>query len=361
MENTMNKIDSIVGVSQDSTESPLHTQRLRLEALNNVIGNTPLLAIHFRFRGKYRILYAKAENQNMTGSIKDRMALSILTDAYENGRIKPGDKIVEATSGNTGIAFAAIGRSLGHPVAIFMPDWMSKERVSLISGFGATIVPVSRAQGGFVGCVQFAEDLARNESGVFLPHQYDNLANPGAHVKTTGPEIWQQLEYAGLKLDAFATGVGTGGTVMGVGRYLKSRRADIRVHPLEAAESPTMRTGHKIGQHRIQGMSDEFIPANVRLEELDALVDVNDGDAIIMAQKLGAELGLGVGISSGANFIGALKVQNELGGDAVVCTVFADDNKKYLSSDLFKPEPPKPEFLSSSVELLSFTAIERAF
>lgn len=164
----------------------------------------------------------------------------------------------------------------------------------------------------------------------------------------------------GLELEAFAAGVGTGGTIMGMAHFLKAQNATIRVHPLEAAESPTMRTGYKTGQHRIQGMSDEFIPANVKLHELDALCDINDGDAILMAQKLAAELGIGVGISSGANFIGALKIQNELGAEAVVATVFADDNKKYLSSELFKEEPARADYLAPEVELLGFSAVERA-
>ncbi len=356
----MDKTDDANRVPLRRIESEDNSPAARLKALHNVIGNTPLLAIHFRFRGEPRILYAKAENQNMTGSIKDRMALSILKEAYALGRIQSGDRIAEATSGNTGIAFAALGRSLGHPVSIFMPDWMSQERVILIRSFGATIVPVSRAQGGFVGCVQMAEDLARSEPHVFLPHQYANTANALAHEETTAPEIWEQLQSRGLTPDAFVAGVGTGGTIMGTGRGLKLRRPEIRVHPVEAAESPTLRTGHKIGQHRIQGMSDEFIPANIRLETLDAIQDVSDGDAIIMAQKLSVELGLGVGISSGANFVGALKVQNEMGGDAIVCTVFADDNKKYLSSPLFHEEPVKAHYLAPDVELLSFTAIRRA-
>jgi cysteine synthase A len=344
----------------DSTSDARQFAMERLRSLHHVIGNTPLLAIRFRFRGRERVIYAKAENQNLTGSIKDRMALSILSDAYAQGLIRPGDKIVEATSGNTGIAFAALGRALGHPVSIFMPDWMSKERMALIRSFGATIVPVSRAEGGFAGSVERAEAMAKQEAHVFLPHQYANAANPRAHEATTGPEIWRQLESIGLKPDAFVAGVGTGGTIMGTGRYLKSRRPGIRIHPLEAAESPTLRTGHKTGQHRIQGMSDEFIPGNVRLVELDDLLDVNDGDAILMAQKLAAELGLGVGISSGANLVGAIKAQNQMSGEAVVCTVFADDNKKYLSSELFKEEIAKPGFLAPEVELLSFKAIPRA-
>src|SRR5678809_1318214 len=159
---------------------------LRFRHLKHMIGNTPLLAIRFTFRGKERVIYAKAEYLNMTGSIKDRMAFHILKKAYEEGRIHPGDTIVEATSGNTGISFAAIGRALGHPVVIFIPDWMSKERVALIRSFGARIVSVTREEGGFLGSIRLTEEFARAERAVFLPSQFDNLANIEAHELTTG-------------------------------------------------------------------------------------------------------------------------------------------------------------------------------
>ncbi len=329
------------------------------KALAHTIGNTPLLAIHFRFEGERRTIFAKSEQLNMTGSIKDRMALHILQRAYEEGAIRPGDTIVEATSGNTGISFAAIGRALGHPVTIFMPDWMSRERVDLINSLGAKVVPVTREQGGFLGSIQLAEELAARESRVFLPRQFQNEANVAAHEATTGPEIWWQLQFQSLVPDAFVAGVGTGGTVMGVGRYLRAQHAAVAIHALEPAESPTLKTGRKVGQHRIQGISDEFIPAIVDLKALDPVVDVSDGDAILMAQQLAAKLGLGVGISSGANFIGALKVQNELGGDAVVATVFPDDNKKYLSTSLLGDEPVKDGHLAPHVALESYHAFKR--
>jgi cysteine synthase len=329
------------------------------KGLARAIGNSPLLAINFTYRGERRTIYAKSEQLNLTGSIKDRMALHILQSAYEEGTIRPGDTIVEATSGNTGISFAAIGRALGHPVTIFMPDWMSRERVDLIRSLGAKVVPVTREQGGFLGSIRMAEELAKEDERIFLPRQFENAANVRAHELTTGPEIWWQLQFQSLVPDAFVAGVGTGGTVMGVGRYLKAQHSGVRVHPLEPAESPTLRAGSKIGQHRIQGISDEFIPAIVDLTRLDPVVDVSDGDAILMAQKLASRLGLGVGISSGANFIGALKVQNALGGDAVVATVFPDDNKKYLSTCLLGEEPVRDEHLAPHVELEDYTAMKR--
>lgn len=324
-----------------------------------MVGNTPLLGIHFTFRGRRRLLYAKSENLNMTGSIKDRMALHILEQAYREGRVRPGDTIVEATSGNTGISFAAIGRALGHPVTIFMPDWMSRERMDLIRCLGAKVVPVTREQGGFLGSIAMAEELAARDERVFLPSQFSNRANVEAHEETTGPEIWWQLGFQSLVPDAFVAGVGTGGTVMGVGRFLQARNPRVRIHSLEPAESPTLSVGHKIGQHRIQGISDEFIPAILELQKLDRIIRVHDGDAILMAQKIAAQLGVAVGISSGANFIGALQIQEELGDKAVVVTVFPDDNKKYLSTDLLRQEPQRDDYYAPQIELTGFQAFKR--
>jgi cysteine synthase A len=329
----------------------------KINDLSSLIGNTPLLAIEFKYKGQLRKLYAKAENLNMTGSIKDRMAYHILNKAIKNGELKSGMPIIEATSGNTGISFSAIGRALGHPVTIFMPDWMSSERINLIKSFGATINLVSKEEGGFIGSIEAANNLAASIGG-FLPRQFSNTDNSEAHYLSIGPEIWWQLKYRHLKPNAFVAGVGTGGTVMGIGKYLKEQNPDIKIHPLEPANSPTLSTGYKVGKHRIQGVSDEFIPAIVELNKLDSIVEVDDGDGIIMAQKL-ANIGIAVGISSGANFIGALKIQNELGLDSVVVTVFSDDNKKYLSTDLMRQEPVKDGFYSSDIELIGFKAFKR--
>jgi cysteine synthase len=331
----------------------------RLEGLRRLIGNTPLLAIHYQWRGRAGTVYAKSEQLNLTGSIKDRMALHILDEATRDGTLHPGDTIVEATSGNTGISLAAIGRAFGHPVTIFMPDWMSCERRDLIASFGARIETVSREDGGFLGCIDRAEALAAEDPTVFLPSQFSNEANPIAHEATTGPEILEQLSSNGVHLDAFIAGVGTGGTVMGVGRYLRRHDKRIRVHPIEPAESPTLSTGFKCGRHRIAGISDEFVPEVVHLAELNEVISVHDGDAILMAQKLARELGLGVGISSGANLAGAIALSTRMGGGAVVATVFPDSNKKYLSTDLLKHEPPREDYVAPGVELTGFSVLQR--
>ncbi|HSG82346.1 MAG TPA: pyridoxal-phosphate dependent enzyme, partial [Gemmatimonadota bacterium] len=225
--------------------------------------------------------------------------------------------------------------------------------------FGARIDLVSSEEGGFLGSIERAEQLAASTGNAFLPRQFANQANCEAHQRTTGPEIWWQLRFRNMTPDAFVAGVGTGGTVMGVGRFLRKMHLDIKLHPLEPANSPTLSTGHKVGAHRIQGISDEFIPPIVDLNFLDDVVSVDDGDAIIMAQKLAGELGLGVGISSGANFLGALKVLDDRGGEGVVVTVFPDCNKKYLSTALMKDEPVKQGFLAPDVRLLGFRAFKR--
>lgn len=332
-------------------------EQRRLESLSGMIGRTPLLAIHLRKQGQRRVIFAKAEHYNLTGSIKDRMALNILRCAYRSGELRPGDTIAEATSGNAGIAIAALGRALGHPVRIYMPDWMSDERKSLLRSLGADLHLVSREDGGFLGAIAATKALADSRDDVFLPCQFANRENCNAHECTTGPEIWNQLNSADLTPDAFVAGVGTGGTVMGVGRALRRKNADIKIHPLEPAESPTLSTGYKTGSHRIQGVSDDFIPAIVKLDELNEVMSVSDGDAILMAQKLASELGLAVGISSGANLIGALAVQDQLGGKATTVTIFCDDNKKYLTTDLARTEPVKPNYVSPSVELIGFETI----
>jgi cysteine synthase len=328
-----------------------------LAAIRRLVGRTPLIEVECRFRGRTHLVYGKFEAMNFTGSIKDRMALTILERAYASGEIAPGDEIAEATSGNTGIAFAAIGRALGHRVRIYMPDWMSRERVLVIQSLGAAVIPVSHEQGGFLGSIRMADEFARDTPHVFRPRQFDSESNVQAHFESTGPEIVAQLATLDRRPTAFVAGVGTGGTVMGVARYFDSIGLDAAVHPLEPANSPTLRTGTKVGRHRIQGISDEFIPSIVKLDQLDELVDVWDGDAICMAQKLANGLGLALGISSGANFLGALQIAHAQGADACVATIFCDDNKKYLSTDLCSDEECKPHYLAGEVELQGFRVI----
>lgn len=341
--------------------TPEISQKLEHKFRNlwHLVGNTPMLELKYLYKGVPGRIFVKCEHYNLTGSIKDRMALYILQKAYEQELIRPGDCIVEATSGNTGIAFSAIGKALGHPVTIIMPNWLSKERMDIIRSLDADIQLVSKEEGGFLGSIRKAEEMKASSEHCFLPCQFENTWNAEAHEQTTGPEIWKQLASKGLKPDALVAGVGTGGTVMGTGRYLRSMNPDLKVHPLEPAESPTLTTGYKVGSHRIQGISDEFIPALVALDQLDEVVQAHDGDAIIMAQKLSAQLGLAVGISSGANVIGAIQLQQQLGSDSVVVTLLSDSNKKYLSTDLVRQEPVQPGYVSTDTTFTDYTSIAR--
>src|SRR5580704_2018681 len=202
---------------------------VRIARLWTMVGNTPMLGIRYKYKGTIRMVYAKCEHYNLTGSIKDRMALFILQRAYAEGKIHPGSRIVEASSGNTGISFASIGRALGHPVTIIMPDWLSKERIDIIKSLGADIELVSKEQGGFLGSIERTLEMAVSDPEIFLPMQFEINCNADAHQQTTDPEIWKQMERGGLIPDAFVAGVGTGGTVMGMGRYLKKMNRQIQI------------------------------------------------------------------------------------------------------------------------------------
>ena len=314
----------------------------RLRGLRCLVGNTPLLAIDCTFRGRPRRVYAKAENLNLTGSIKDRMALHILRSAYASHRIQPGDTIAEATSGNTGISFAAIGRALGHPVVVFMPDWMSPERTALIRSLGAQVVPVSREQGGFMGCIRLSEEMAQREPHVFLPSQFSNHANVEAHATTTGPEIWWQLYFNSVTPDAFVAGVGTGGTITGVGEVLKQKRPGTRIVAVEPAASPVI-SGGKPGPHKIQGWGPGFIPKVLDTSLIDETIKVSNADAGDMGRRLTREEGILSGISCGGAAWAAREVARrpENAGKLIV-VVLPDTGERYLTTWLFEETPAPP-------------------
>ena len=326
---------------------------MNIKNLSSLIGNTPLIQIDFIYKGRPGSVFAKAEYFNLTGSIKDRVAHYIIEQAYRTGELSPGDCIVEATSGNTGISFSAVGSAFGHPVKIFMPDWMTAERIHIMESFGAEVVLVSREEGGFLGSIALSEKEGEKD-GVFLPRQFSNPDNTQTHYLFTGKEIAEQLQSIGLCADSFIAGVGTGGTVMGIGKRLKEVNPTCRIHPLEPSNSPTLSTGYKVGQHKIYGISDEFIPDLVQLSALDSVVSVDDTDAIFVARLLSEKLGIGVGVSSGANLLGAIMEWEKNGGTVV--TVFADDNKKYLSTDYAKVNTLMPSEITSQLELTGFKA-----
>ena len=238
-----------------------------------------------------------------------------------------------------------------------MPDWISSERIKLLESYNAKLHLVSKNDGGFLKCISLTEQCKDNCPNIFLPQQFSNVDNIYSHYYSTGPEIYSTLKKHHLAPSIFVAGVGTGGTIMGISKFLKEKNHHLKTYPIEPASSPTLSTGTHTGYHRIQGISDEFIPPIVALNQLDEIISVDDGDAIIMAQMLSKELGLGVGISSGANFIGAIKALNLNNSTSGAITIFADDNKKYISTDLMNKEPSKPEFISSDITLIDLRTL----
>ncbi len=314
--------------------------------MKNHSGNTPMADITYKYENRIGHVYAKLEYYNPSGSIKDRIASYILGKAEESGLLRPGQPIIETSSGNTGIAIAAYGALSKHPVHIFMPDWVSVERVKLMKMYGANVHLVSKEENGFLGALDQTEKLA-NELGGFILGQFSNKDNMMAHYSSTAAEILQTLP----DVSSFVSGVGSGGTIMGIGTRLKeANNADIIAIEPDCAQ---LLAGKQIERtHKIEGIGDDFIPKLLDKKIIDRVIPINDEDAICMSAKFAGELGLGIGISSGANFLGAV-----LCGEANVATVFADDNKKYLSTSLANSPAPTENMVSSRIELLDVTRV----
>ena len=315
--------------------------------LNKLIGNTPMVKIKYRYENREGYVYAKLEYYNYTGSIKDRLAYYIIKKAKEENVLKENQAIVEATSGNTGISFAALGAYFSHPVHIFMPDWVSEERIKIMKLYGANVYLVSKEEGGFKEAVKRSEEFASKING-FLPRQFENSLNIETHYLTTAKEILDQVK----EIDTFVSGIGTGGTIIGVAKRLKEYNKNIKIIALEPDKMPLLSGGKIIGDHKIEGIGDEFIPKLVDFNLIDKVISINDLDAINMSRILASKLGLGVGISSGANFLASV-----LSGGKNVVTVFPDDLKKYLSTDLSKDIDNNKELLSNKIELLGFEVV----
>ena len=319
--------------------------------MNIKIGNTPLIRIKYKYNGKEDFIYAKLESYNITGSIKDRVAYYMLKKAYEIGELKKGQEIVEATSGNTGIALAAMGVFFGNPVKIFMPDWVSKERVDLMKMYNAKVTLISKEEGGFKRAVEEAKKYAE-ENNAFLSNQFENENNVLAHYETTGKEILDKLENS---IGGFVSGIGTGGTLIGVAKRLKEFDNNIKIYALEPDKMPLLSQNKIIENHKIEGIGDDFIPKIVDKKLIDEIILINDEDAINMSRKIGKELGIGVGISSGANMIASVLVKAN--NKKEIVTVFPDDNKKYLSTDLNRPIDNNKDFISNKIDLLEYEFI----
>jgi cysteine synthase A len=298
-----------------------------------LIGHTPVVRLN-RLPGKDDAeVWAKLENYNPGGSVKDRICLAMIEQAERAGRIKPGATIVEPTSGNTGIGLALVCAVKGYNLILTMPDTMSEERRSLLAAYGAKLVLTPDTR-GMHGAIAKAEELARDNAGYFMPQQFSNPANPDVHYKTTGPELVGQLD----RIDAFIAGVGTGGTISGVGRYLRDHlKNKVLVVAVEPKSSPVL-SGGEAGFHKIQGIGAGFVPENLDRSIYDEVIAVSDEEATLYSRRLAREEGILVGISSGANCCAALEIARRLGRGKAVATVFPDTGERYLTTDLFEAE-----------------------
>jgi len=321
----------------------------KLKRLSRLVGNTPTISILCEVDGESYNILAKYESWNYTGSIKDRMAYKILESAYISENITAGDTIVEATSGNTGVSFAAMGAFLGHPVQIYMPDWLSEERKRLLRFYGAELIEISSENGGFLKCIELAASKT-NKNGFYCPKQFKNTWNVVAHQQTTAPELENAMKINKLgDLRAFTAGVGTGGTVMGFYHYFGSFSAE---HD-DFVAFPILPVNNQDGAHRIEGIGDSFIPEILDLSVLGKTRRVSDSDALNISRQMN-KLGLSVGISSGANVFGAILTASELPEGSNVATVLPDGNKKYLSTDLCSGSE---ENCSREIKILDYTLI----
>ncbi len=302
-------------------------------SVEQLIGNTPLLELT-RLEKEYALkgrLLAKLECNNPGGSVKDRVAVAMLNDAEKKGLISPDSVIIEPTSGNTGIGLAAVASARGYRSIIVMPGSMSKERRQLMAAYGAEVV-LSPAEEGMAGAIALANKLAQDHPGSFIPSQFDNPANPQAHYNTTGPEIWEDTDG---KVDVFVAGAGTGGTVTGVGRFLKGKNPAVKIVAAEPASSAVL-SGKQPGKHGIQGIGAGFIPSILDLSVIDQIIPVTDEDAYATARELGKKEGILAGISSGAALFAAITLaKEEAYADKTIVVLLPDSGERYLSTGLF--------------------------
>lgn len=304
-----------------------------LNSADELIGNTPLMELA-HIQKKYELkakIFAKLEFLNATGSAKDRVAKAMIIDAENDGRLKKDSVIIEPTSGNTGIGLASVGTALGYRVIIVMPDTMSKERCTLIKAYGAEVV-LSDGTKGMAGAIEKANELAQEIPNSFIPDQFSNPSNPKVHKETTGPEIWNDTNG---NVDIFVAGVGTGGTITGVGEFLKSKKSDVKIVAVEPEASPLLSKGIA-GSHKIQGIGANFVPSILNTNIYDEIIPVSNEYAYAMGKAIGREEGILVGISSGAALAAAIKVaqRKENEGKNIV-VFFVDSGDRYLSTEMY--------------------------
>ncbi|MDZ7704604.1 MAG: cysteine synthase A [Trueperaceae bacterium] len=306
--------------------------------LDHHIGNTPMVKLRRVVEPDMAEVWIKLDGYNPAGSIKDRTALGMIRDAEERGILTPGSgqTIIEPTSGNTGIGLAFLSAVRGYRCIIVLPDSMSIERKKTLRAYGAEL-EFTPGEQRMQGAIPRAQELAE-ELGAWMPSQFDNPANPNMHYHTTGPEIWQQMQG---RIDAFVWASGTGGSISGIGRYLKDQNREIKVYAVEPARSAVI-NGHERGPHKFQGMGPGFIPGNLDVDMLDGARMVYEEDAFPLARRLAREEGVFVGMSSGATVQAALEVARELGPSKVVTCLAADSAARYVSTELFEPGGESP-------------------
>jgi cysteine synthase A len=307
---------------------------MKPNSILSCIGNTPLMELEITHEGTLHSILCKAEFMNPTGSVKDRIAAYLLQQAEKRGELKKDSVIVEMTSGNTGIALAQAAAVMGYRLIILMPEHMSSERVRLLQNLGAEVCLTPQAE-GFPGAMERLEEMVRNSPAAFCPRQFENPDNVNAHYDSTGPEIWRQV---GGRVDAFVAGVGTGGTLMGVGKYLREHNPKVEIIPVEPAEAAVMTGEKNPGPHKIAGIGDAFIPPIMDMGMVNHVEVIASDDAIEMSKRLNSNHGLMVGISAGANVLSAIRTQKRLGNGKRVVTILPDRSERYFSTDLYQRE-----------------------
>jgi cysteine synthase A len=307
-----------------------------VQSITQLIGDTPLVRLNRVVPEGSAEVYVKLEYQNPGSSVKDRIAISMVEAAEKEGKLKPGDTIIEPTSGNTGIGLAMVAAAKGYRIIVVMPETMSMERRNLLRAYGAELVLTPGSE-GMKGAIRRAEEILAANPGYFMPQQFDNPANVAIHRETTGPEIVEAIQSLDGKLDAFVAGIGTGGTISGAGEVLRKHFPDIKIYAVEPAASPVL-SGGKPGPHKLQGLGAGFVPSILNTEIYDEVITVDNEEAFETSRRVAKEEGVLGGISSGAAIFAALKVAKELGKGKRVVAIVPSNGERYLSTPLYNFE-----------------------